>query len=214
MSTTVPPGTKVLVIDDDPLNLKLVKAILRGQDYNVITEPDAEAGYRTAKRERPAVILMDIGLPGLDGVQATRKILSDPDLRNVPIIAIVDTNCDPTDIDYPIPGNDDAIRAITLFTQIIANAVIEADNEIGLEVIETLQDDEDEDLLSETRPESDQDVETVALAATVGEQTEETPASFTAEDYSDYNPDEEEKKPAAEAAEEPAPIVDDTLYEQ
>lgn len=88
MSTTVPPGTKVLVIDDDPLNLKLVKAILRGQDYNVITEPDAEAGYRTAKRERPAVILMDIGLPGLDGVQATRKILSDPDLRNVPIIAM------------------------------------------------------------------------------------------------------------------------------
>ena len=156
-------------------------------------------------------------LPGAVFIIDTRKeaiAVAEAKRRNVPIIAIVDTNCDPTDIDYPIPGNDDAIRAITLFTQIIANAVIEADNEIGLEVIETLQDDEDEDLLSETRPESDQDVETVALAATVGEQTEETPASFTAEDYSDYNPDEEEKKPAAEAAEEPAPIVDDTLYEQ
>ena len=62
----------------------------------------------------------------------------------IPVIAVVDTNCDPTDIDFPIPGNDDAIRAITLFTQIIANAVVEADNEIGLEVIETLQDDEEE----------------------------------------------------------------------
>jgi len=61
----------------------------------------------------------------------------------IPIIAIVDTNCNPTGIDYPIPGNDDAIRAITLFTQIIANAVIEADNEIGLEVIETLQNEDE-----------------------------------------------------------------------
>ena len=60
----------------------------------------------------------------------------------IPIIAVVDTNCDPSGIDYPVPGNDDAIRAITLFTQIIANAVVEADNEIGLEVIETLQEEE------------------------------------------------------------------------
>ena len=60
----------------------------------------------------------------------------------IPIIAVVDTNCNPEGITYPIPGNDDAIRAISLFTQIIANAVVEADNEIGLEVIESLQDEE------------------------------------------------------------------------
>jgi small subunit ribosomal protein S2 len=65
----------------------------------------------------------------------------------IPIVAVVDTNCNPDGITYPIPGNDDAIRAISLFTSIIANAVIEADNEVGLKIIETLG-DEDEDMES------------------------------------------------------------------
>jgi small subunit ribosomal protein S2 len=43
----------------------------------------------------------------------------------IPIVAIVDTNCDPDDIDYPIPGNDDAIRAIKLIAQTMANAIQE-----------------------------------------------------------------------------------------
>ena len=45
---------------------------------------------------------------------------------NIPIVAVVDTNCDPDLVDYVIPGNDDAIRAIQLFASIIADAVIEA----------------------------------------------------------------------------------------
>ncbi len=43
----------------------------------------------------------------------------------IPIVAIVDTNCDPTGIDYPVPGNDDAIRAVRLITSRIADAIIE-----------------------------------------------------------------------------------------
>jgi small subunit ribosomal protein S2 len=43
----------------------------------------------------------------------------------VPIVAIVDTNCDPDEVDYPIPGNDDAIRAVALFCAVIADAVIQ-----------------------------------------------------------------------------------------
>jgi small subunit ribosomal protein S2 len=50
---------------------------------------------------------------------------------HIPIIAIIDTNCNPEGIDYPIPGNDDAIRAINLFTAIISSAVIEGQNEAG-----------------------------------------------------------------------------------
>src|SRR5205814_10556013 len=46
----------------------------------------------------------------------------------IPVVAIVDTNCDPEDINYVIPGNDDAIRAIRLFTQKIADAVLEGYN--------------------------------------------------------------------------------------
>src|SRR5213075_1260109 len=47
---------------------------------------------------------------------------------NIPVVSIVDTNCDPEDINYVIPGNDDAIRAIRLFTQKIADAVLEGYN--------------------------------------------------------------------------------------
>jgi small subunit ribosomal protein S2 len=61
----------------------------------------------------------------------------------IPIVAIVDTNCNPDGIDYPIPGNDDAIRAISLFTQIIANAVVDGDNEAGLRIVESVAGDEE-----------------------------------------------------------------------
>ncbi len=50
---------------------------------------------------------------------------------NIPIVAVVDSNCDPTIIDYPIPGNDDAIRAINLFMRVMADAVIEGNNVAG-----------------------------------------------------------------------------------
>ena len=85
-------------------------------------------------------------LPGVMFVIDTKKeaiAVAEARRIGIPIIAVVDTNCNPDGIDYPIPGNDDAIRAISLFTQIIANAVVEADNEIGLEVIESLQDEDE-----------------------------------------------------------------------
>ena len=44
---------------------------------------------------------------------------------NIPIVGLVDTNCNPEDVDYPIPGNDDAIRAVKLITDVMANAIIE-----------------------------------------------------------------------------------------
>jgi len=87
-------------------------------------------------------------LPGILFIIDTRKeaiAVAEAQRQGIPIVAVVDTNCNPDGINYPIPGNDDAIRAITLFTQIIANAVIEADNEVGLKIIETLG-DEDEDM--------------------------------------------------------------------
>jgi small subunit ribosomal protein S2 len=86
-------------------------------------------------------------LPGIIFIIDTKKetiAVAEAKRMGIPIVAVVDTNCNPEGIDFPIPGNDDAIRAISLFTQVIANAVIEADNETGLKVIETLQDDEEE----------------------------------------------------------------------
>jgi small subunit ribosomal protein S2 len=44
---------------------------------------------------------------------------------NIPVVGLIDTNCNPEDVDYPIPGNDDAIRAVKLITDVMANAIIE-----------------------------------------------------------------------------------------
>ena len=108
-------------------------------------------------------------LPGIVFVIDPRKEaipVSEARRMKIPVVAVVDTNCNPETIDYPIPGNDDAIRAISLFTQIIARAVIEADNEIGLEVIDALHDDEKEsDVSTVSRVASGRDVDQEAEEA-------------------------------------------------
>ena len=69
-------------------------------------------------------------LPGALFIIDTKKeaiAVAEAKRLGIPVIAVVDTNCDLTDITYPIPGNDDAIRAISLFVEIIANAVVDAE---------------------------------------------------------------------------------------
>ena len=99
-------------------------------------------------------------LPGALFVIDTHKeqlAVAEARRMGIPIIAVVDTNCNPEGIDYPIPGNDDAIRAISLFTSIIANAVIESDNEAGLKILENLNDEEDVQTDASTKTE-DQEI--------------------------------------------------------
>ena len=84
-------------------------------------------------------------LPGALFIIDTKKeaiAVAEAKRLGIPVIAVVDTNCDPSDITYPIPGNDDAIRAIALFVEIFANAVIDADSEAGIQIIESLDEDE------------------------------------------------------------------------
>ncbi|MGH4038570.1 MAG: 30S ribosomal protein S2 [Sphaerochaeta sp.] len=86
-------------------------------------------------------------LPGAVFIIDTKKeaiAVTEAKKLGIPVVAVVDTNCDPTDITFPIPGNDDAIRAISLFVEIIANAVVDADNEAGIQIVETLTDEADE----------------------------------------------------------------------
>ena len=92
-------------------------------------------GIKEMKELPGAIFIIDTHKEQLAVAEARRM--------GIPIIAVVDTNCNPEGIDYPIPGNDDAIRAISLFTSIIANAVIESDNEAGLKILENLNDDEE-----------------------------------------------------------------------
>ena len=92
-------------------------------------------GIKEMKELPGAIFIIDTHKEQLAVAEARRM--------GIPIIAVVDTNCNPEGIDFPIPGNDDAIRAISLFTSIIANAVIDSDNEAGLKILENLNDDEE-----------------------------------------------------------------------
>ena len=131
-------------------------------------------------------------LPGAIFIIDTHKeqiAVAEAHRMGIPVIAVVDTNCNPEGIDYPIPGNDDAIRAISLFTSIIANAVIEADNDAGLKIIENLNEDED-------------GIQTDAVSKNEDEEIV---------DYSNYQPTEQ-KEEDVEADEKESLVDEDRLY--
>nr|WP_319474694.1 30S ribosomal protein S2 [uncultured Sphaerochaeta sp.] len=103
-------------------------------------------------------------LPGALFIIDTKKeaiAVTEAKRLGIPVIAVVDTNCDPTDITYPIPGNDDAIRAISLFVEIIANAVVDADNEAGIQIIEALGGEDEDDKGEETEDKAEETEEIV-----------------------------------------------------
>ena len=62
---------------------------------------------------------------------------------NIPIVGLIDTNCNPEDVDYPIPGNDDAIRAVKLITDVMANAIIEGNQGESMEAPVTFEENEE-----------------------------------------------------------------------
>ncbi len=139
--------TNFSTIKKSLLRLKKIEKMEVDGTYGHLTKKEiAQLGKEKAKLEKNLGGIKEMKeLPGVLFVIDPRKeaiAIAEARRQGIPIIAVVDTNCNPEGIDFPIPGNDDAIRAITLFTQIIANAVIEADNEIGLTVIDSLQEDE------------------------------------------------------------------------
>ncbi len=78
----------ILVIEDNELNMKLVRGILSATLYEMIEAVDAETGLLMVREHRPDLILMDIQLPGMDGLSATRVIKSEKSIDDIPIIAL------------------------------------------------------------------------------------------------------------------------------
>ena len=78
----------ILVIEDNALNMKLVRTLLSIGKFNILEASDAEHGIQLARENLPKLILMDIQLPGMDGLVATRLIKTDPTLKTIPILAI------------------------------------------------------------------------------------------------------------------------------
>jgi len=78
----------VLVVEDDPMNRELFEAVLVAAGFIVITARDAHTGIEEAKRRHPDVVLMDIQLPEMDGLEATRILRGDTETSAIPIIAV------------------------------------------------------------------------------------------------------------------------------
>lgn len=81
-------SAKILYIEDNPQNMRLVRKMLRVGGYTMIEATDGTSGVDMAAKERPDLILMDINLPDIDGVEATRRIKAMNELANIPIIAL------------------------------------------------------------------------------------------------------------------------------
>ncbi len=79
---------KILVIEDNELNMKLVRALLTLGNFSMLEATDAEAGIQMARQHLPDLILMDIQLPGMDGLEATKIISNDAELKDIPIVAL------------------------------------------------------------------------------------------------------------------------------
>jgi two-component system cell cycle response regulator DivK len=78
----------ILVIEDNEINMKLIRAFLQIGKYRILEAKDAESGIRLAREQHPDLILMDIQLPGIDGLSAAQFIKSDSDLKKIPVIAV------------------------------------------------------------------------------------------------------------------------------
>ena len=78
----------ILVIEDNPANMTLVTFLLQSVGHTVLSTTDAEAGLSLARGEQPHLILMDIQLPGMDGLKATALLKGDNATRAIPVIAL------------------------------------------------------------------------------------------------------------------------------
>ncbi|KAB2902617.1 MAG: response regulator [Anaerolineae bacterium] len=79
---------RILYVEDNFQNKRLVRKILTAKGYEVLEADNGEAGVSMALEERPDLILMDISIPGIDGIEATRQIKENPQTKSIPIVAL------------------------------------------------------------------------------------------------------------------------------
>ena len=80
--------TKILLVEDNEMNRDMLSRRLQKNGYEVVLAIDGEEGMAKAHSELPALILMDMSLPGIDGWEATRRLKAAPQSQNIPVIAL------------------------------------------------------------------------------------------------------------------------------
>ena len=82
------PGELILLVEDNDNNRLLIRDVLQASGYHVIEAETAEDGVRMAAEQRPALVLMDIQLPGMSGIEALQRLRADPVTRAIPVVAV------------------------------------------------------------------------------------------------------------------------------
>ena len=81
-------GELILIVEDNEKNRKLIRDVLQVKGYQTLETETAEEGHNLAVKNHPALILMDIQLPGMDGITALKRLRADPKTKTIPVIAI------------------------------------------------------------------------------------------------------------------------------
>ncbi|MCE4557285.1 response regulator [Roseateles cellulosilyticus] len=95
-------GEAVLIVDDNPLNLELARCVLEADGFAVDVALDVEQAWARLRARRPALVLVDIQLPGTDGLTLVRGVKADPGLAGIPLIAFTA---------YAMQGDEQRFRA-------------------------------------------------------------------------------------------------------
>ncbi len=95
--------TRILVVEDNPSNMKLFRLILHLAGYEVLEAHDGAGGVEVAKAELPDLVIMDIQLPVMDGMEAFQSLQADPVTRNIPAIAVTS---------YAMKGDEEKLLAM------------------------------------------------------------------------------------------------------
>jgi len=101
---------KILFIEDEPDQIKMISLRLEKNGYEVISSLDGAEGLKMAVREKPDLILLDVIMPGIDGLEVCRLLRKDPVTRHIPIISTTAAGMDDVEHQCLTAGADDCVR--------------------------------------------------------------------------------------------------------
>lgn len=126
-------SSKILYVEDNPQNMRLVKKILMSAGYAVLEATDGLSSVALAAREHPDLILMDINLPDINGLEATARLKASPQLADIPVIALT-ANAMHGDREHCIAAGCDGYLAKPVMKNELLNTVANFLNQAALEV--------------------------------------------------------------------------------
>lgn len=79
---------KILVVDDESQNVEVLRRLMTRLGYDIVTAPDGESALQSVMHDRPDLVLLDVNMPGIDGIEVCRRLKSDPKTRLIPVVLI------------------------------------------------------------------------------------------------------------------------------